>query len=325
MRVGAALHRLALRLEAPTWVLAVMIYGSWLALTFWWNRLPLLVVLPLAAWICAWQMSLQHELMHGHPTRNERINTALASPPLNLWLPYSLYREQHLRHHRHAYLTDPLEDPESTYLSPEAWRAAPPWRRQLHTACNTTVGRLLLGPLLAITLFWIAQFRLVGRPLARWRVWLGHAAGVAGVMVWVVGVCRIEVLAYLLCFVYPGTALIMIRSLAEHQAADDPADRTAVVERAGLLGLLFLHNNLHALHHERPGLPWYTLPAAWRVSRSRLIAGRSIPIYRGYFDVATRYAVRPHHPGPHPLPFDSTVEADGDVVMTHHSRAAARL
>ena len=312
MRLGASVHGLALRLEAPTWVLVALIYGGWLALTFCWNSLPLVVVLPLAAWICAWQMSLQHELMHGHPTRNEHINTALASPPLNLWLPYRLYREQHLRHHRHAHLTDPLEDPESTYLAPEAWNAAPRWRRHLHSACNTAIGRLLLGPPLAVALFWMVQWRLIGRAEAPWRVWLGHAAGVAGVMLWVVGVCRIDLLTYILCFVYPGTALIMIRSLAEHRAAEDPADRTAVVERAGLLGLLFLHNNLHVLHHERPGLPWYALPSAWRVARSSLLTGRTIPIYRGYLDVAVRYALRPHHPGPHPAP--ACLRGSGDTI-----------
>lgn len=311
----AGLRRRALDLEAPTWALLVLIYGGWLALTLCWNRLPGLIVLPLAAWLCAWHMSVQHELMHGHPTRNERINTILAGPPLNLWLPYRLYREQHLRHHRHAHLTDPLEDPESTYLSPDAWTAARPWRRTLHVACNTTFGRLLLGPIQAFVLFWLAQWRLVGAGEAPWRVWVGHAAGAAAVMVWLIGVCRIDPLTYVLCFIYPGTALIMIRSLAEHRAAEEPADRTAVVEQAGLLGVLFLHNNLHVLHHAQPSLPWYALPGEWRLARSGFLHGRTIPLYRGYLEVAARYAVRPHHPGPHPLPRDPASRTTVDVAL----------
>ncbi len=254
----------------------------------------------MAAWLCAWQMSLQHELMHGHPTRSERMNFCLAVPPLSLWLPYSLYREAHLRHHRAEYLTDPLEDPESTYMSPVAWAQASPLRRLLHLVCNTAIGRVLLGPGRAVAQFWFAQAKLAAAGRAPWRAWFGHAAGVLLVLIWVCRVCQIGVLTYLACFVYPGTALIMIRSLAEHRAADKPRDRTAVVENAGLLGLLFLNNNLHVLHHERPSIPWFALPAQWRASRAGLLLLWHGPLYRGYRDVARQYALTPHHPGPHP-------------------------
>ena len=295
------LSRRALDLEAPTWALVVLIYGGWLATTFWWHCLPTIVLVPLAAWICAWQISLQHELIHGHPTRSARLNRLLGTPPLNLWLPYALYRRQHLRHHRDTHLTDPLEDPESTYLSPPAWAGAGPLRRLLHSSCNTALGRLTLGPLQAVSLFWLGQWRAAGSDDAPPRLWLAHAAWVLAIGVWVVGVCRIHPLAYIACFVYPGTALAMLRSLAEHRAAERSQDRTAVVERAGLFGLLFLHNNLHLLHHERPSLPWYELPRQWRLTRAVLLEGREVPLYRGYLDVVARYAVRPHHPGPHPV------------------------
>ncbi len=288
--------------EAPTWALVFTIYGGWLALTWWWQALPVWVMLPLGAWLCAWHMSLQHELIHGHPTRDERINTALAAPPLNLWLPFSLYRAAHLRHHRAEHLTDPLEDPESTYMTQEAWAQAGMVRRRVHAMCNTALGRVLLGPARTISAFWLDQAAagMAGRPA--WDEWLGHVAGMGLVLAWVCGVCHIGAAAYVACFVYPGTALIMIRSLAEHRAAERPRDRTAVVERAGLLGLLFLNNNLHVLHHERPHVPWYTLPAEWRQARAGVLVGWHGPLYRGYRDVARRYAVRPHHPGPHPDP-----------------------
>jgi fatty acid desaturase len=282
-------------------MLAVVIYGGWLSLTIWWNALPIWLVAPFGAWLCAWHMALQHELMHGHPTRSEAVNAALAMPPLNLWLPYRLYRDSHMLHHRQAHLTDPFEDPESTYMSPRAWAAAGLAQRLFHTACNTVVGRLLLGPLQTIVQFWVRQARLVTEGGAPWRIWLGHAAGVALVLGWVCGVCRISLLAYAACFIYPGTALTMIRSLAEHRAAERPQDRTAVVENAGLLGLLFLNNNLHVLHHEHPSIPWYRLPAQWRLMRTGLLAGRNGPLYDGYLDVAVRYALSPQHPGPHPL------------------------
>ncbi len=286
--------------EAPTLALVFTVYVGWLALTWWWHALPAWATLPLGAWLCAWHMSLQHELIHGHPTRDERVNNALAAPPLNLWLPYSLYREAHLRHHRAEHLTDPLEDPESTYMTPQAWAQAGRVRRWLHMVCNTALGRVVLGPGRTIFAFWLRQAEMVPSGQAPWRDWLRHAAGVCLVLVWVCGVCHISAAAYIACFVYPGTALIMIRSLAEHRAAERPRDRTAVVERAGLLGLLFLNNNLHVLHHERPHVAWYALPSEWRQARAGVLAGWRGPLYRGYRDVARRYAVRPHHPGPHP-------------------------
>ncbi len=300
LRRVAGAWKLARHVEAPTWALVFTIYGGWLVLTYFWRDLPVWVVAPTGAWLCAWHMSLQHELMHGHPTRNAAINDALAWPPLNLWLPYTIYREQHLRHHAAEHLTDPLEDPESTYMSAHAWARAKRPRRWLHCACNTLTGRIMLGPLRAITGFWVGQSRIA---LARapWRVWLGHAAGAGLVLGWVCGVCGIGPVAYVVCFIYPGTALILVRSLAEHRAAACPHDRTAVVERAGLLGVLFLNNNLHALHHARPGTPWYDLPVQWRLARPAMLAGHNFPIYDGYRDVAARYAWRPQHAGPHPL------------------------
>jgi fatty acid desaturase len=166
-------------------------------------------------------------------------------------------------------------------------------------ARNTLVGRLLLGPGWAMGGFWLAQMGR-WRSFGAWRIWLGHAAGVALVLGWVWGVCGIDPLIYVAFCVYPGTALILLRSLAEHRAAARPEDRTAVVERAGLLGLLYLHNNLHVLHHERPGLAWYRLPSQWRLLRQDILRERGGPVYRGYGDVARRFAVRPQHAGPHP-------------------------
>jgi fatty acid desaturase len=289
---------LAERFEAPTWVLTFTIYGGWLALTFRWHALPIWCAAPLGAWLCAWHMSLQHELIHGHPTRSEKVNSALAWLPLNLWLPYPIYRESHLRHHNETHLTDPLEDPESTYMPAASWAKAGAARKWVHHVCNTLLGRLLLGPAWTISQFWVSQARR--RQKDAWRVWMGHAAGVGMVLGWMSFVCGIDPIIYVLCCVYPGTSLILLRSLAEHRAAERPEDRTAVVEQAGLLGLLFLNNNLHILHHARPRIPWFALPEEWRRVEPGLRGARRGPVYRGYLEVARRYALRPQHPGPYP-------------------------
>ena len=66
--------------------------------------------------------SLQHEVIHGHPTRLRWLNDGLGKPGFWLWLPYELYRELHLRHHQNDTLTDPLDDPESYYVTGGRWR-----------------------------------------------------------------------------------------------------------------------------------------------------------------------------------------------------------
>ena len=137
----------------------------------------------LGAWLIAWQMSLQHELIHGHPTRSRRINAALGFPPLWLWLPFACYQESHLAHHAGDGLTDPRRDPESFYVTGEEWSRMGPVRRMLTHANNTFVGRVLIGPALSIGGFIAAEARLLvtGRswPLAdlggAWRGCRGGA------------------------------------------------------------------------------------------------------------------------------------------------------
>ena len=75
----------------------------------------------------------------------------------------------------------------------------------------------------------------------------------AAALLWLALVCRMSLLDYGLTFLFPGAALTLVGSFAEHRADEIPAHRVAVVERAPVLGLLFLNNNLHALHHARPG------------------------------------------------------------------------
>ncbi len=101
------------RVEWPTVGLASVIYGLWFLTTFYYRELPWWGLSAIGAWTIAWQLNLQHETIHGHPTRNRAVNEAIGWWPLSLWLPYSIYRSTHLAHHRDANLTDPFEDPES--------------------------------------------------------------------------------------------------------------------------------------------------------------------------------------------------------------------
>jgi fatty acid desaturase len=278
-----------------------VIYGSWLALTYLHASLPWWLVGAGGGWMVAWHGSLQHEVIHGHPTRSRRINHALGWLPLSLWLPLGLYREEHLAHHRAAELTDPIADPESNYVTREAWLAAGPALRALWWIRSTLIGRMVIGPPWMIVKLGRAEVGRLWRGDARHlRHWLVHLAGVAVVLAWVVGVCGLPLWAYLLFFVYPGAALTLVRSFAEHRPAAEQAARTAVVERAPILGLLFLFNNLHVVHHEAPRLPWYELPRRYRRERARYLAENADARFASYAELFARYALRPIDGPVHP-------------------------
>jgi fatty acid desaturase len=278
-------------IERPTLVLALAIHAGWLAATYWHDRLPPLVLFGVGGWLIAWHGSLQHEIIHGHPTPWRRINALMGAAPLNLWLPFEVYRRSHLAHHAVEHLTDPAQDPESRYLAP----GGNAMRRALARAQATLLGRLALGPILEIGGFLAGQFRALARgDKAAWSLWAIHLLALAPVLAWLVVVCHFPLTLYGLSFVYPGAALSLLRSYAEHRAQALPAHRVAVVERAPVLGLLFLNNNLHAAHHAWPGAPWFTLKRLYATHREQLLRDNGGLVYNGYGDVVRRFLLRAH-------------------------------
>jgi fatty acid desaturase len=295
------------RLDVPTLGVALVIYSGFFSLTWYFRDLPLWIAAPLGSALLAWYGSLQHETIHNHPTSSRRINALLGTPPLSLWIPYSLYRDLHLRHHRHGgrHLTDPLRDTESFYLPRGALSSVGKVRRALYWANCTLAGRLILGPALSISAYWAGELRkLRSGDRAHLYIWLRHACGVTVVLAWTAGVCGVPLLVYVGLIVYPGTSLTLLRSFVEHRANDDPDLRTAVVEANPMWALIFLNNNLHIAHHERPALPWYELPRAWRQMRASALGARALDaglVFKGgYLEVIRSYLFRPIIPIEHP-------------------------
>lgn len=301
-RLSRAARQAAHAVEWPTLALIAAVYLGWAAITYLHAALPLYIVSPVGALLIALHSSLQHEMLHGHPTRWRSVNRALASPPLSLWLPYESYRISHLVHHQDERLTDPLDDPESYYWTPEGWASLGPIGRWLVVAQSTLLGRLIIGPPWNIARFLKAEFIAVwhNRGPAR-RIWLLHLVHLVPVLVWLVVIAKINLVFYVVAIVYPGTSILLIRSFAEHKAEADVIERTAIVERSWILGPVFLFNNLHAAHHAVPTLPWYEIPAWYRANRERLVAENGGLVYRSYFDVARRFLLRSHDAPPHPL------------------------
>jgi fatty acid desaturase len=294
---GQAGQRAAGGPEWPTLGLAVVIYGMWAATTFFHARLPWPLLALLGGWVTAWHGSLQHEIIHGHPTRSPRLNTIIGFAPLSLWLPFEAYRQSHLAHHATEHLTDPAHDPEARYL-PASARSA---HRLAATLQASLLGRLILGPFVEIGVFgWTETARVLRREPGRLSLWIGHGLAAGLVVGWLVLACDMPLWLYLTCFVYPGAALSLLRSYAEHRADPTPQHRVAVVEHAPILGLLFLHNNLHVAHHDRPGAPWHQLPRLYARDRERLLSANGGLVYDGYGEVVRRFLFKPHDRAVHP-------------------------
>jgi fatty acid desaturase len=275
-------------------MVVLAVYGGWAVLTWNFNALPWWVVLPLGGGLFAWHGSLQHEILHGHPTRWRLFNQTLALPPLGLWMPYPIYRDSHLRHHRTGRLTCPFDDPESYYVTDDQWRRMSPPVRGALVFNNTLSGRLTLGPAITLFRFWGGEFRrLLSGEQAAITVWLGHGLAVALVLYWLIAVCGISFWSYVVLMVYPGLSLTLMRSFAEHRPADEQNHRTAIVEADPLTRLLYLNLNLHVVHHEQPGLPWYDLPAAYRADRQGVLQRNGGYLFAGYGEMARRFFFMP--------------------------------
>jgi len=311
-------------IEWPTWGLVAAIHGGWLAFTMGWTRLPSWVVPLAGGWLVAWHGSLQHETIHGHPTRFPRLNALLGSVPLGLWLPYGVYRETHLLHHAARWLADPLDDPESAYVTPQAWARAGPIGRACLRLQTTLAGRLIAGPFAVVASAWAtAARRLSSGDWSHLRHWGWHSIGVAGVLLWL-RACHVPLGAYVAGCVYPGIALTLLRSFAEHRIARLPGHRTAIVEAEPPFALLFLNNNLHALHHDQPRAPWYLLPRLYRQGREALLRRNGAWCFRGYRSIVVAYALRPARPCAAATGPGSVARQNGGPSVIAHERLDGR-
>ncbi len=298
---SAAAPRRLPAVEIPTLLIATLAYSGWGAITLMYGRWPLWVVAPVGALLVTLHGSLQHEVVHGHPTRWGWINRLLAIVPLSIWLPYDSYRASHLAHHIDERITDPRDDPESWYWTAEDWGRLSPLSRGVVRISQTLAGRVTVGAYWAIGRYLHAEWRafLAGKEGVR-ALWLEHFLWCIPVIVWVKVVCGMPLSVYMLAIAIPGTSITLIRSFAEHRARPAVRGRIAIVEGSWILGPVFLFNNLHALHHEAPWVPWYEYPSRYRHIRARLIAENGGLVYRTYFDVAWRFLLRPHDSPLHP-------------------------
>jgi len=289
------------RFELPTFVLGVVLYASWGALVWYHDQVPGLLLFVAGGYVTQWHFSLQHESIHGMRRWPAWFRTVFVWPPIGLWMPYPLYNRSHSTHHVNFNLTHPTQDTESYYQLQSAWDNLHPVRRAILRFNQTLWFRLVFGPFLRLE-------RLARREIGRVRNgdrsnvrhWLVHAVSVGVLLYGVAGIAGMPLWKYLLCFAYPGMSLGMLRTFIEHRYGERPMERVAIVESNTVMGLLYLFNNLHLVHHRQPTLPWYRIPARYAQDRDELIRLNGGFHFRGYLQIARLYAFRPVFTPIHP-------------------------
>jgi fatty acid desaturase len=287
------------RIEWPTLFALIGCYGVWCAATAFHGELGFFWWIP-AAFAACFHASLQHEVLHGHPTRKAFLNEALVFPALSVLYPYRRFKWMHLKHHNNPLLTDPYDDPESWYVAEGDHQHSGRAMRILLEINATFAGRLLVGP-------WLGFFGFARSDLRAYRrgekhildQWLLHIPALAIVIAWLVWF-GVPLWLYLIAVVAPAHALLAIRTYIEHRAEAAPEHRSAIVEAEWPFRLLFLNNSLHALHHERPSVPWYRLPALYRAEREAAQLRNGGYVVKGYREVLRRYLFTRREPVVHP-------------------------
>lgn len=280
--------------------LLVACYGFWWFGVTWLSGLWLPAGILVTAVAITLHSSLQHEVLHGHPTRNRLVNELFVFLPLGLVFPYGRFRDTHLEHHQDEHLTDPYDDPESNFQDPAVWARLSPLARSVLLFNNSLFGRMLIGPLIGVVVFIrgdIAAIMRGSRPIL--RDWLLHLLGL---------LCLFSLLraatmpgwAYLLS-AYAGMSILKIRTFLEHRAHTLARCRTVIIEGGRVLPFLFLNNNLHVVHHAKPTLAWYRLPDLYRSRREEFLRRNEGYSYASYGEVFRRYFFHAKDPVPHPL------------------------
>lgn len=280
--------------EWPTWLLLVGFYLAWAFIVFYGGALGEVFTIALLVPLVVLWMSIQHELIHGHPTRWPAINKALGFLPFAVWYPYDIYRDTHLAHHNDEVLTVPGQDPESRYVTSAFWLQSPGYTRVLLWVDKTLGGRLIIGaPLAVISLVGAEIKGLFHTGRSHWRRWATHLLSVAVLLGLVEQYSAISAIQYIFFVSLPALSIAMIRSFYEHRPSALPEHRTVINESSGLLSWLFLNLNLHLVHHDLPGLPWFYLPQVYRARREQWVARNNGYVIHGYFQLLHRHLLSP--------------------------------
>ena len=299
--------------EWQTGLLITGVYASWFLLAQNYHLIGPLFAIPLLGIVVTLFGSTAHEIIHGHPTRNARLNSLLVGIPLTLFLPFPIYRDTHLRHHRDENITIPGKDPESFYCSARDYQRKSKLGRALAWLNMTMIGRLLFSP--AIEIYHLGLHALtavLNGDRVNIRLWIIHLLS-TGALLWLISAYfEIPLWQYFL-IAYLGGSLGRIRSFYEHRARPAVSERTVLMEPCFFFRMLFLNLNYHLAHHERPSIPWYRLGQFYQAHRTELIVRSGDFYYPGYTSWLLGFLIRPVDSPIHPFDCDPGRGSERDL------------
>lgn len=283
-------------IEWPTVALFFLTYCGWFALTGFHTQLPIVIVIVMLVLLVTLHSSLQHEVIHGHPTRSATVNYMMAFPALGLAVAYPRYELLHLQHHRNWLLTDPYDDSESYFVAYKKWLGLNMVVQLLLKFNNTLFGRLTVGPAIMVMRMLRSELSLsiINKDIR--RDWLIHSLSSVFVIVWLLWV-EFSIFLYVALVAYPAISLLMLRAYSEHLPEENIEQRSAIIKSNRLMQLLYLNNNLHRVHHDYPEVAWYKLPELYR----REYQQHTIHVYKGYTELFKRYGFKQRFRVEHPF------------------------
>ena len=287
--------------EWPTILLLALVYVFWIALTIDAFGLGLVLNVLLLIPLITLHSSLQHEFIHIIEPKYPHLAQILVFPAIGLFIPYIRFRDAHLAHHENEIITDPYDDPESFYLAKEKWNSHCGLMKSVLALNNTLAGRMILGPIVGQIAFMMADIKLIVRGDRNILLaWLWHIPAVAIVLVWLIQVSSISLLHYAIA-AYLGLSILKIRTYLEHRAEESVNGRSVVIEDRGILAFLFLNNNIHAVHHAHPSVPWYNLPALYRNNKAKFLGQNKGYVFKSYAQIFRLYFFKSKEPVVHPF------------------------
>jgi fatty acid desaturase len=282
--------------EAGEWrTLAVVIavYGLTVLTVLRYDVLTPWLAVPMLAVLGAWHLSMQHEVLHGHPFKNQFINDAIGGIPVTLWIPYLAFKKDHYEHHL-SDLTNPALDNESYYVSQEQWDKAGRIRRAAWTANRTILFRMFVWTIVSTITYVLSVLKRAVRGEKGDRLAVAlHVVGLVFV-VYLVSLSSMPLWQFALGTTYGGRILNAIRPFPEHKYQSGVETRTAMIMAGRFMSLLMLNNNLHVAHHDEPGVPWYRYDTLMqRVNAVQRARDAGVLYEGGYAEVFRRFSFTP--------------------------------
>ena len=281
------------RAEWRTLLAVAAVYGLTVLTVVRYEVLTPWLAIPMLAVLGAWHLSMQHEVLHGHPFKNQFLNDALGGIPVTLWIPYLAFKKDHHEHHL-SDLTNPALDNESYYVSQEQWDKAGRIRRAAWTANRTILFRMFVWTIVSTITYVLSVLKRAVRNEKSDRLAVTlHIIGVAFV-VYLVSLSSMPLWQFALGTVYGGRILNAIRPFPEHKYQSGVETRTAMIMAGRFMSLLMLNNNLHVAHHEEPGVPWYRYDNLMqRVNAVERARDAGVLYEGGYAEIFRRFSFTP--------------------------------